>query len=207
VPIALSSYREDISAADTRTTMTTIPTTRCAFAVLAIAALPLVAGAQTFPKTLTANAEASSSGGGRLTGTITIQVDRLMEELDFKKVSDALKVNGYLRFLPVLRTLPPVGYVQLGETRTVLKFAHMRANGKTLVLGSDRPIFFIGGGAPEARPKAGYEMGVIELDLDAQGNGTGTMAAAARVKHTTDGGVAIDDYADKPVKLAVKPAK
>jgi hypothetical protein len=186
--------------------MTTTSTTRCAFAILAIAALPLVARAQTYPKTLAATTEVSATTG-RLTGTMTIQVDRLMEELDFKKVSDALKVNGYLRFLPVLRTLPPVGYVQLGETRTVLKFAHMRANGKTLVLGSDRPIFFIGGGAPDPKPKTGYEMGVIELDLDAQGNGTGTMAAAARVKHTADGGVAIDDYADKPVKLTVKPAK
>jgi len=166
----------------------------------------LAVRAQTFPKTLAAATEVSGATG-RLTGSMTIQVDRLMEELDFKKVSDALKVNGYLRFLPVLRTLPPVGYVQLGDTRTVLKFAHMRANGKTLVLGTDRPIFFIGGGAPEAKPKAGYEMGVLELDLDAQGNGTGTMAAAARVKHTADGGVAIDDYAEKPVKLTVKPAK
>ena len=186
--------------------MTTTFTTRCAFAVLAIAALPLVARAQTFPKTLAANAEASGTNG-RLTGTITIQVDRLMEDLDFKKVSDALKVNGYLRFLPVLRTLPPVGYVQLGGAKTVLKFAHMRANGKTLVLGSDQPILFIGGGLPNAKPKAGYEMGIIELDLDAQGSGQGTMAAAAKVKHTADGGVAIDDYAETPIKLTVKPAK
>jgi hypothetical protein len=188
-------------------TMTITNLTRCGLIVLAIAASSLMARAQTFPKTLTANAEASSGATGRLTGTMTIQVDRLMEELDFKKVSDALKVNGYLRFLPVLRTLPPVGYVQLGDTKTVLKFAHMRANGKTLVLGSDQPIFFVGGGAPNARPKAGYEMGVIELDLDAQGNGQGTMAAAARVKHTADGGVAVQDYAEKPVKLTVKPAK
>jgi hypothetical protein len=188
-------------------TMTSTNTTRRALIVLAIAASSLAAQAQTFPKTLNADAEASSSGGGRLTGTITIQVDRLMEELDFKKVSDALKVNGYLRFLPVLRTLPPVGYVQLGDAKTVLKFAHMRANGKTLVLGSDQPIFFVGGGAPNPKPKAGYEMGIIELDLDAQGNGKGTMAAAARVKHTADGGVAIDDYAEKPITLTVKPAK
>jgi hypothetical protein len=186
--------------------MTTRCTNRFALAVLAIAALPLVARAQTFPKTLAATTEISGATG-RLTGSMTIQVDRLMEELDFKKVSDALKVNGYLRFLPVLRTLPAVGYVQLGDTKTVLKFAHMRANSKTLVLGTDRPIFFIGAGAAQPKPKAGYEMGVIELELDAQGNGTGTMAAAARVKHTADGGVAIDDYAEAPVKLTVKPAK
>src|SRR4030095_6213048 len=73
-------------------TMTTTYTTRCALILLAIAAFPLVARAQTFPKTLAATTEVSGATG-RLTGSMTIQVDRLMEELDFKKVSDALKIN------------------------------------------------------------------------------------------------------------------
>jgi hypothetical protein len=185
--------------------MTTTHTTRCALLALAMAATPLVARAQTYPKTLAATTEVASAAG-KLTGSMTIQVDRLMEDLDFKKVSDALRVNGYLKFLPVLRTLPPVGYVQLGETRTVLKYARMRADGKHLVLGTDRPIFFIGAGAPDPKPKAGYEMGVIELEIDAQGNGQGTLAAAARVRYSPDG-VTIEDYAETPVKLTVKPVK
>ena len=75
------------------------------------------------------------------------------------------------------------------------------------MLVTDRPIFFVGGGAPDAKPKAGYELGIIELDLDAQGNGQGTMAAAARVKPAPDGGVILDDYATAPVRLSIKPGK
>ena len=53
--------------------------------------------------------------------------------------------------------------------------------------------------------KAGYEVGVIELDINAQGNGKGTMAAAARVKRGPDGGPIIEDYAEAPIQLTVKP--
>ena len=72
---------------------------------------------------------------------------------------------------------------------------------------TDRPIFFVGGGAPDAKPKAGYELGVIELVVDPQGSGQGTMAAAARVKPGPDGGVILDDYAAAPVRLSIKPGK
>ena len=75
------------------------------------------------------------------------------------------------------------------------------------MLGTDHPIFFIGAGAPDAKPRTGYEVAVIELDIDAAGNGTGTMAAAARVRPAPDGGVTVDDYAAEPVKLSIKPAK
>jgi hypothetical protein len=75
------------------------------------------------------------------------------------------------------------------------------------VLVTDRPIFFVGGGAPDAKAKDGYELGVIELEVDAQGNGRGTMAAAARVKPGPDGGVILDDYATAPIRLTTKSGK
>ena len=83
----------------------------------------------------------------------------------------------------------------------------MRPGDSHLVLGTDRPIHFVRGGAPDAKPKAGYEVGVIELDLDALGNGYGLMAAAARVKPAVDGSPLIDDYADTQIRLAVTSRK
>ena len=187
--------------------MNTTLTTRCALMVLAIAATPIAARAQSYPRTLTATAEFTGPAGGRTTGVMTIRIDRLMEDFEFKRVYDALQAGGYQRFLPALRSLTAIGYVQIGETRTDLKYARMRTGAKpVLVLGTDRPIFFIGGNATTSKPRAGYEMGIIELEIDAQGNGQGTMAAAARVRRVPDG-VEIDDYADTPVKLTVKPAK
>lgn len=187
--------------------MRTKLTTRCGLIALAIAGLPMIAGAQTYPRTLVASAEASGSGGA-LTGVVTIHIERLMNEADFKRVADALKFGGYPRFLTVLRELPPIGYVKIGDRQTELKYAHERSEGgPRLVLGTDRPIFFVGAGAPDAKSKEGYEVGVIELDVDAKGIGQGTIAAAARVRPAPDGGVIVDDYAASLVRLTVKPGK
>jgi hypothetical protein len=76
-----------------------------------------------------------------------------------------------------------------------------------LVIGTDHPIHFVRGELPDAKPKAGYDVGVIELALDAEGNGFGLMAAAARVKPAIDGSPLIDDYADAQIRLAVKSRK
>jgi hypothetical protein len=187
--------------------MRTKLTTRCGLMALAIASLPMIAGAQTYPRTLVASAEASGSSGA-LTGVVTIHIKRLMKEEDFKQVADALKFGGYPKFLAALRELPPIGYVKIGDKQTNLKYARQRSEGSPrLVLGTDRPIFFVGAGAPDAKPKEGYEVGVIELDVDAKGIGQGTMAAAARVRPAPDGGVVVDDYAATPVRLTVKPGK
>src|SRR5262245_27351920 len=180
---------------------------RCTLVAVALAGCPIAARAQAYPKTLAATAEVSSAAG-KSSAAMTIRVERLMDDLYFKRVADALKFGGYLKFLPALRTLPAIGYVQLGETRTDLKYARERPDGKPrLVLGTDRPVFFVGAGAPDAKPRTGYDMAVIELDIDAQGNGQGTMAAAARVRPAPDGSVIVDDYADTPVKISIKPAK
>ena len=188
-------------------TMVTKLTTRGLLVVLAVSSLSLVVRAQTYPRTLVASAEVSGATSGA-TATITIRIERLMPDFDFKAVVDGLKFGGYPGALTALRKLPEIGYVQIGDRRTVLKYAHQRADGKSgLVLVTDRPIFFVGGGAPDAKPKAGYELGVIELQVDAQGNGQGTMAAAARVKPGPDGGVILDDYAATPVRLSLKPGK
>jgi hypothetical protein len=186
--------------------MTIMSRTGFAFAALLTAGLSGVVLAQSYPRTLIATADVAGPTGSAK-AEFKIQIERLMLDVDFNRVAEALKFGGYPKFLPALRDLPPVGYVQVGERQTVLKYARMRRDGQPrLVLGTDRPIFFVGGGAPDAKPKAGYEVGVIELEVDAQGNGQGTMAAAARVRPGPDGGVVIDDYATSPIRLSIKPA-
>jgi hypothetical protein len=43
--------------------------------------------------------------------------------------------------------------------------------------------------------------------VDDVGLGKGSMAAAAKVKPGSDGGVQVDDYADKPIKLVTVSRK
>src|SRR5262245_6623285 len=171
-----------------------------------IAVLPASASAQAFPKTLTVDAEASLSYA-KLSATFTVQVDRLMRDQDFMKVSDALKYGGYPRFLPALRQLPAVGRLLIGDMKFELKYARERAADKHLILVADRPVYFFGGGSVDPKAKGGYELTILDLEVDASGNGKGSMAAAARVKPSGDGGVIVDDYGVTPFRLAVKPAK
>ena len=68
-------------------------------------------------------------------------------------------------------------------------------------------MFFVGGGAADAKPRAGYEVAVIEMTVDTVGLGKGTMTAAARVKPGGTSGVQIDDYAEKPIQLVTVSKK
>ena len=191
-----------------RWSMTKNCSVRFAPVVLLVAVLPLALRAQqSYPRTWQATADAAL-GKSAVTATFTIHVNGLMPDLTFKVVADALKYGGYPNFLPALRKLPAIGYVELAGRRTEVKYARMRAGSDTnLVIGTDQPIFFLGGGATDPKRKAGYELGIIDLELDAQGNGHGLMAAAARVKPGPDGGVIIDDYAEAPIKVSVKLTK
>jgi len=72
--------------------------------------------------------------------------------------------------------------------------------GRRIVLVTDQPMYFLGGGATDAKPRAGYEVGVIQMEVDAAGTGTGSVAAAARVKAGEDG-VMVDDYGDSRIEI------
>ena len=141
--------------------------------------------------------------------TVTIHVTRLMAEADFESVAKGLKFGGYPKFLDALKQLPVVGHVEVGRQKADLKYARVRTTdkGELLIVGADRPLYFLGAGRPDAKPKAGYETAFLEIEIDAQGNGTGTMAAAARVKPGEGGSVVIDDYAEDPIRLTIRAEK
>jgi hypothetical protein len=138
-------------------------------------------------------------GDTTITSKITVGVDRLMEENRWKRVTDALNHGGYTNFMTALRALPPIGWVQLNDRRVNVRYAReeQRPSGRRLLVVADKPLFVLG--APEkARP--GFELTVVELNIDAAGAITGSMAGAARVKPSPDG-VKLEDYAEALVTL------
>ena len=72
---------------------------------------------------------------------------------------------------------------------------------------TDRPIFFVGGGAPGARPRTGFDVAVLRMEVDEIGFGSGVMTGAARLRLAPDGGVQIDDYAEQPIRLVTVTRK
>jgi hypothetical protein len=165
-----------------------------------------IESAGTYPLTLTLDAQAKTANAS-VASSVTIHVDRLMEENRRTRVMDALKRGGYTTFLPALRALPRIGTIGVGQRTVDVKYATEQADGdgRRLVLVADRPLFFLGG--DPAKTHDGYQLTLVDLRVDGRGDVTGTMAGAARVKPSPDGGVIVDDYGEAPVQLSGPPAK
>jgi hypothetical protein len=156
------------------------------------------------PEIFTANLNVTGESGGAAAATITIDIQRYTPEADRKAVEDALKTGGYPGFVAALRKAPQVGSVSFADRKWAIRWARERSTGeytRSIVVVTDQPIFFVGGGRVDAKSREGYEVAVIQMDVDNVGMGKGSMTAAARVKPGGESGVQIDDYADKPIKL------
>ena len=158
--------------------------------------------AVSFPLTQVFDARAES-GATTIMTRITVRVDRPMEESRRTRVTDTLRFSGYSNFVTALRGLPSIGSIELEKRKVDVRYAYEEPIGgaNRLIIVGDRPLFFLA--ADAAKPRAGYELTVMELRFDAQGRASGTMAGAARVKPSPQG-VQLDDYADIPVALTAR---
>lgn len=158
-----------------------------------------------YPRTLPLTAKVKS-GDTEITSIVRVQVDRLMEESRRTRVLDGFKYNGYSGFLNVLRTLPPVGKIEVQKRSVDIRYAAEQADGndKRLTLVADKPLVFLN--TERQRETTGYELTVIELRFDAAGNAKGTMAGAARVKPSPDG-VVLYDYNEAPIQLELSKSR
>ena len=172
--------------------------------------VPIVIGAQADPPTtgapeiFSATAHAKNATGA-VSGLLEVRLRRYTPDFDRKTVEAALKEGGYPKFVLALRNAPEVGQLVLaGSAPFAIRYAREKvdAGGRTIVLVTDKPVFFIGGGrSAGTKSRAGYEVAVLQIQLDGKGQGSGTMAAAARVRPDGDGGVLLDDYAEEPIAL------
>jgi hypothetical protein len=175
-----------------------------ACAIPVIAATSQTSSRPTAPETFTANIQAYGATGGAAAATIDIDIRRYTPEADRSAVEEALKTGGYPAFLTALRKAPEVGSVSFGSRKWAIRWAREQPAAKftrRIVAVTDKPLFFVGGGSVDAKPREGYEVAVIQIEIDDAGMGRGVMTAAARVKPGGETGVQIDDYADKPIKL------
>ena len=154
------------------------------------------------PETFGASVQAKVAPGA-IAARIQIDIQRYTPDFDRTAVETALKQGGYPAFVTALRKAPEVGSVTVGDQKFPIRWAREQktAKGRTIVVVTDKPVFFVGGGSPDAKPRAGYEVAVIQLVVDEIGLGRGSMAAAARVKPGGETGVQIDDYAEQPITL------
>jgi hypothetical protein len=157
---------------------------------------------QTAPETFTSPMQARTEAGAAA-AVVNIQIDRYTPEVERKVVADSLRQGGYPKFLEALRKAPAVGYVAIADVKVPVRFAREQETpkGRSITVVTEAPLYFVGGGKANAKPREGFEVAVLQLTVDSNGLGTGTMAAAAKVKRDGADGVAIEDYATEPIKL------
>ena len=178
-------------------------------AVLSAAAgVAQTAGSSGAPETFSAGVQIKTASGP-ISATVQVRIKRYTPEFDQKMLEDALEHGGYASFVNALRKVPDVGTVVAGDGQFTIRLARERKTdkGRTIVVVTDKPVFFVGGARPDAKPRAGYETALIQLQVDEAGNGTGMMAPAARVKPGGEAGVRIDNYAEEPLALKVTRQK
>ena len=182
-------------------------TTRILLILLLVA--PAWVGAQapnpstSAPEVFSGTAHAKNATGA-VSGTLDVRITRYTPDFDRKAVEEELRLGGYPRFLAALRRAPEVGQVVLGGGQPfAVRYARetIEAAGRTIVVVTDKPVFFAGSGRADAKPREGFEVAVLRLELDKAGAGKGTMAAAARVRPDGKGGILLDQYAEQPLEL------
>ena len=155
------------------------------------------------PEIFSASAQAKNATGA-VSGTLDVRLDRYTPDFDRKTVEEALRLGGYPRFVTTIRNAPEVGQLVLaGGQPYAIRYARERVEGggRTIVVVTDRPVFFLGGGRETSKPRAGYEVAVVQIQLDAKGQAKGTIATAARVRPDGNGGVLLDDYNEQLITL------
>ena len=113
------------------------------------------------PEIFSATAQAKNATGA-VSGTLDVRVNRYTPDFDRKTVEEALRLGGYPRFVTTLRNAPEVGQLVLGGGQPyAIRYARERVEGggRTIVVVTDRPVFFLGGGAGDFQAASGIRSG------------------------------------------------
>jgi hypothetical protein len=171
---------------------------------------PATSRGQAAGEVFTATAAVKTPGGAAATAPVTIAVDRKMPQSEVDALVAAFKTGGAAALRKGLAGVKPTGTVRVGAgevmpTRFTLE--RVTGDGRLLTILTDKPLLFIGGSAPGAKPREGYDFAVIDIEVDGKGSGSGTIAPAAKIK-MNQGAFVVEDYGAEVVRLtAVKKTK
>jgi hypothetical protein len=172
--------------------------------------MPAPARGQAAVETFTATAAVKTASGGAASAPVTITIDRKMSPREADSLVAAFTAGGAAALRKALEGVPPTGSIRLGAgsaTPTRVTIERATGPGRLLTIVTDKPLLFLGAGLPGAQPKAGYDFGVVDIEVDAAGNGSGTLAPAAMLK-VNNGALVVTDYGTEGVRLtAVKKTK
>lgn len=153
-------------------------------------------------QTFTATA-AVQSPNGNASMPVTITIDRFVSDADRERILGLIKANDREGTKKALAALDDIGSIELAQRKTPIKFAYERPSGggRLITIVTAQPIMFVGGAAPDAGPREGFDLALALLVLDGQDTGHGELAPAAKVKVDDSGAVVTDDYGKEMIRL------
>ncbi len=113
----------------------------------------------TAPESFRANAQVKGTDGAGA-ATVVIAVTRYNTEKDRAALQQALK-TGNEAFLAALRKMPAVGSIEAGGQKFPVHYAFQQTGdkGRSIVVVTGTPVFFVGGGAAERQAAPGVRRG------------------------------------------------
>ena len=169
----------------------------------AILAFEPLAGAQARAETFTADASVVRANGTVASAKLTAVVQSFSTDTDRDTVIAAVKQGGTAA-RDLLAARKDVGSIKVGTKSTAVKYAYARrvGSGRLITLVTAEPIHFVGGDLPDAKPKAGYDLGLVLLDVSGSQPGHGEVAPAAKVKVDAQNAIVTEDYGAEVVRLS-----
>lgn len=158
--------------------------------------------AQATPETFAATATVKRAGMSA-SAPFSVTITRYASDAERDAVMAAIRAGGSAAVHRALVSAKDVGFIQLGDRRTPIKFAGQRPmpSGRLVTVVTAEPIVYLGAGIPEAKPRAGYEVAVAMLEVEGA-KVSGELVPAAKVGVDPNGALLIDDYGASVVWLS-----
>ena len=142
---------------------------------MSFAALVSIAAAtstQTGTETFSATAAIKTAGGAQATAPVTITVTHKMSQAEADKYTSAFASGGVAALRKALTGVAPTGSIQIGAgkaTPTRLTLERPSDRGRMLTIVTDQPLMFVGAGMPNAKPKEGFDFGIVDIIVTDKG--------------------------------------
>jgi len=181
----------------------------CVLGVAAVAGAVSVAEAQA--ETYTAIAKVQGKVGAGI-ADLTVTANRFATDAERDALLAAVKQGGTAAARTLLRSKSDAGTLRLGSRAAgTIKYVYARntGGGRLLTIITAEPVVLLGSGLSDAKPAAGYDLGLVLLEVPASGQGKGEMVPAAKVKVDAQGAIVTEDYGVEAVRLTkmIKKAK
>ena len=177
--------------------------TACALGTAALVSANTLALAQGRGESYAADATVKRANGSTASAKLTATIESFATDAERDALIAAVGKGGAAA-RDLLASRKDAGSIQVGTSTTPVKYAYARttASGRLITLVTAQPIHFVGGDLPDAKPKAGYDLGLVLLDVNGSKPGTGEVAPAAKVKVDAQKAIVTEDYGADAVRLS-----